>query len=265
MRSGAQAADGNAPVVFLAQPGEGRLVLVALDIDTAADDRHRRPVRSGHLLALFLERGVDGAFDTVRGAHRLAVDAGETPAVGLVAEHAVGRAQRIERRCKGDHGEIGDQEEYKRSSDRMLYDVHRGTLTLQWREQDVAISIADIRKNLSCQLARVQRQDYICDMGRKWAIAVQPRSQHAAGLSRRAGCGRRKRKRRLGKTEAALESTSKRRQGAPLGSRYFRRRSRGARQPWRRSGRAWYWQGAGARARSSGSFHGERKGGQKAS
>ena len=127
MRAGAKPADRDAAVVFLAQPGEGRLVVVALDIDAAADDSHVRPIRPGHLLALFLERGVDGAFDAVRGAHRLAVDAGQAPAVGLVAEHPVGRAQRVERRREGDHGEVGDEEEYKRSLDRMLYGIHGKT------------------------------------------------------------------------------------------------------------------------------------------
>jgi hypothetical protein len=36
---------------------------------------------------------------------------------------------------------------------------------------------SDIRKNLSCQSARRQRKDFICDTGRKWAIDMQ---KHAA-------------------------------------------------------------------------------------
>ena len=36
--------------------------------------------------------------------------------IGLVAQHAIGRAQRLERRREGDHGEVGDEEEDERSS-----------------------------------------------------------------------------------------------------------------------------------------------------
>ena len=68
MGAGAQAADGDAAIVFLAQPGEGRAVVVLLDIDAAAHDDHGGPVRAGQLAALVLQRGVDGAFDAVGGA-----------------------------------------------------------------------------------------------------------------------------------------------------------------------------------------------------
>jgi hypothetical protein len=128
MRSGTEPTDRNTAIVLLAQPRECRSVLVRFDIEAAADNHHGRPVRPGHLAALILQRGVDGAFDEVGCAHRLAVDAGETPFVSLVAQHAVRRPQRIERGGKRDHGEVGDEEEDQRSLDRMLYGVQE-TLT----------------------------------------------------------------------------------------------------------------------------------------
>ena len=117
MRAGAQPADGDAAIILLAQPGKGRVVVVVLDVDAAADDDHRRPVRPGHLAPLVLERGVDRAFDAVGGLHRLAVDAGQPPAVGFVAEHAVGERNGSSAVAKATMVKSGTR---KKTSDRLI-------------------------------------------------------------------------------------------------------------------------------------------------
>jgi hypothetical protein len=103
---GAQRADLDAAIVLLAQPCRERLGVVALDIETAANEDDGRPVLAEHQLALLLDGGVDGNLHAVRCSDGLACLAGQTPGIGFVAEDAIGAAQRLDRRGKGDHREF---------------------------------------------------------------------------------------------------------------------------------------------------------------
>jgi hypothetical protein len=178
MGAGAQAADLDAAIVFLAQPCGKRLRLVALDVEAAADEYDRRPAFAEHQLALIVNGGVDADFDAAGRGDRLAGLAGQTPFIGFVAKHAVGCAQRFDGRGKRDHREFGHEVE----NDRFLgcrCVCHRPTivpkqLLLSQSEQKTSLA-------LSGQTKTVKRVD-CCPAGR---ICEKPRLVEASrGISR---------------------------------------------------------------------------------
>jgi hypothetical protein len=76
----------------------------------------------------------------------------------------------------------------------MIYDVHRGTLTLPWREQDVAISIATSGKTFPVnRLGGNERTLFATRVANGQSICKN--MPHVVAHEK---------KRRLGKTEVAL-------------------------------------------------------------
>ena len=111
--AGAEAADGDAAIMFLAQPGENRLVVEFLDIDAGADDDHVRPLAARQFGALLGKRAVGCDLDGIGCADGAAVSRGQPPGIIVRAEHQVGQPKRLDRHGKGDHGKFRDEVEYE--------------------------------------------------------------------------------------------------------------------------------------------------------
>ena len=109
--AGVQRADADLLAVERRDPGVQVAVVEALYTQRPADEDVIRTLAAAHPLARLLERHVDDEFDAVRGRGRLAVERDERPAVGLLARHAVGDPQRLDRGREGDHREVRDEHE----------------------------------------------------------------------------------------------------------------------------------------------------------
>ena len=107
--AGAHRADGGAGAIGAAQPGEQLAVVNPLRAETAAqdDDRTGPPRADGDVG----ERLVGRDQTAVAGAHRSAALRHDLPAVQLPIRHAIGDAQRLERRGERDHREVGHEHE----------------------------------------------------------------------------------------------------------------------------------------------------------
>ena len=107
--AGAHRADGGAGAIGAAQPGEQLAVVDPLGAEpTAQDDDRAGPPRADGDVG---ERLVGRDQTAVAGAHRPAAPRHDLPAVQLPIRHAIGDAQRLERRGERDHREVGHEHE----------------------------------------------------------------------------------------------------------------------------------------------------------
>ena len=107
--AGAHRADGGAGAIGAAQPGEQLAIVNPLRAEpTAEDDDRAGPPRADGDVG---ERLVGRDQTAVAGAHLSTALRHDLPAVELPIRHAIGDAQRLERRGERDHREVGHEHE----------------------------------------------------------------------------------------------------------------------------------------------------------
>ncbi len=158
--AGAQAADRDAAIVGLAQPGIDGLVVEVLDVDAGTDQHHRGPVFAAEQFAFVGERRVASMPMPLEERTLSPSVEARRHVLGFVAQHAVGDAQGLDCRGKGSIEKFGTRKKtrerffFESGLDMRLFPVLFHTLRLVYRKTAFHLRHScEMRRRVQCTQA----------------------------------------------------------------------------------------------------------------